>query len=140
MKSHPKSRHSYRGTTLPPTSPKQSALFASHGSRITIHQSRIAGASLSHRSSLATLHCPNRSLAKHNRKPMQIIENNQQRSKSISSFCRVFYAWRGKAARSPKRGGALQSQTRQHGQDCLCHDVRCELDEAAAFRYRSRFC
>ena len=30
------------------------------------------------------------SLARHNRKSSQIIENNHQRSKSIASFCRVF--------------------------------------------------
>ena len=32
----------------------------------------------------------NQSLAKHNRKPSQLTENNHQRSKSIASFCRVF--------------------------------------------------
>ena len=31
---------------------------------------------------------PNQSLAKHNRKPTQLTENNHQRSKSIASFCR----------------------------------------------------
>jgi len=30
----------------------------------------------------------NQSLAKHNRKPSQLFENNHQRSKSIASFCR----------------------------------------------------
>ena len=33
---------------------------------------------------------PNQSLAKHNRKPSQIIENNHQRPKSITIFCRLF--------------------------------------------------
>jgi hypothetical protein len=32
----------------------------------------------------------NQSPAKHNRKPSQVAENNQQRPKSIASFCRVF--------------------------------------------------
>src|SRR5271163_2517376 len=31
---------------------------------------------------------PNQSLAKHNRKPLQVIENKHQRPKSIASFCR----------------------------------------------------
>jgi hypothetical protein len=44
----------------------------------------------SHHSSLDTHHCLIQSLAKHNRKPSQIIENNHQRPKSIASFCRVF--------------------------------------------------
>jgi len=34
--------------------------------------------------------CSNQSLAKHNRKPSQLIENNHHRPKSIASFCRVF--------------------------------------------------
>jgi hypothetical protein len=33
--------------------------------------------------------CPNQSLAKHNRKPSQLTENNHQRPKSIASFCRT---------------------------------------------------
>lgn len=41
-------------------------------------------------SSLVTHHCPIQSLAKHNRRPSQIVENNHQRSKSIASFSRVF--------------------------------------------------
>src|SRR5277367_758225 len=32
---------------------------------------------------------PNQSLAKHNRKPPQLTENNHQHPKSIASFCRV---------------------------------------------------
>ena len=31
---------------------------------------------------------PNQSLAKHNRKPLQLTENKSQRPKSIASFCR----------------------------------------------------
>jgi NADH-quinone oxidoreductase subunit I len=34
------------------------------------------------------LRTPNQSLAKHNRKPSQLTENNHQRPKSIASFCR----------------------------------------------------
>jgi hypothetical protein len=44
----------------------------------------------SRHSSLITRHCFIQSLAKHNRKPSQIIENKQQQPKSIASFCRVF--------------------------------------------------
>jgi len=32
----------------------------------------------------------NQSLAKHNRKPTQVVENKNQRPKSIASFCRAF--------------------------------------------------
>ena len=39
---------------------------------------------------LITCDHPIQSLAKHNRKPTQLTENNQQRPKSIASFCRVF--------------------------------------------------
>ncbi len=44
-------------------------------------------------SSLVTRHYFIQSLAKHNRKPSQIIENNRQRPKSIASFCRVLCAY-----------------------------------------------
>jgi hypothetical protein len=48
---------------------------------------------------------PNQSLAKHNRKPSQLIENNHQRPKSIASFCRVFCNRNGqvKSARPAER-------------------------------------
>jgi hypothetical protein len=36
-----------------------------------------------------TRHCPNQSLAKQNRKPMQVAENKKQRPQSIASFCPV---------------------------------------------------
>jgi hypothetical protein len=45
---------------------------------------------------------PNQSLAKHNRKPSQIIEKKQQRLKSIASFCRVFYNPNGRS-KGPQR-------------------------------------
>jgi len=53
-------------------------------------QRRLAPRPASRHSSLATHHCLNQSLAKHNRKPSRLIENNHQRPKSIASFCRVF--------------------------------------------------
>ena len=40
----------------------------------------------------------NQSLAKHNRKPSQLIENNHQHPKSIASFCHLFLDY---AASSP---------------------------------------
>jgi hypothetical protein len=47
-----------------------------------------------HTSALAALlpvrSTQNQSLAKHNRKLMQVIENKHQRYESIASFCRVF--------------------------------------------------
>jgi hypothetical protein len=78
MKPYPKSRNSRRHSALLP--PIREFLRAVHGSLI---------AALGR--SLITRHCPNQSLAKHNRKPLQVVENNQQRSKSIASFCRVFH-------------------------------------------------
>src|ERR1700723_2031681 len=36
--------------------------------------------------------CPNQSLAKHNRKPIQLTENKHQRSNSIASFFRTLLA------------------------------------------------
>ena len=33
---------------------------------------------------------PNQSLAKHNRKPPQLLENKQRQFKSIARFCHVF--------------------------------------------------
>jgi len=40
----------------------------------------------------ATPPSPNQSLAKHNRKPIQLAENKHRRSKSITSFCRTLLA------------------------------------------------
>ena len=56
-----------------------------HGSMIARHAPPSA-----HHSSPSNRHRLNQSLAKHNRKPFQLIENKQQRRKSIVSFCRVF--------------------------------------------------
>jgi hypothetical protein len=50
----------------------------------------------SNHSSLVTHLCLNQSLAKDNRKPSQIIENNQQQPESIASFCRVFLDYAGR--------------------------------------------
>jgi hypothetical protein len=59
----------------------------------------------------------NQSLAKHNRKPSQLIENNHPRPKSIASFCRVLSP----AARSksdPSEGGrsVADEEVRGHAQ------------------------
>jgi hypothetical protein len=88
MKSQPQSRNSRRY----PASPTRidEVLSAIHASQKANH-----ARPYSHHSSLATRHCPIQSLAKHNRKPVQLIENKQQQLKSIASFCRVF---RGNAA------------------------------------------
>jgi hypothetical protein len=43
-----------------------------------------------HHPSPITRHRPNQSLAKHNRKPLQLLENKQRQFKSIASFCHVF--------------------------------------------------
>jgi len=55
----------------------------------TLSAHLLAPCPASHHSSLVTHHCQNQSLAKHNRKPSQLIENNHQRPKSIASFCRA---------------------------------------------------
>ena len=52
--------------------------LAAHESEFTRHSPPI------------TCHRPNQSLAKHNRKPSKVIENNHQLPKSIASFCRHF--------------------------------------------------
>ena len=49
------------------------------------------------------LRTANQSLAKHNRKPSQAIENNHQQPKSIASFCRVFSDYQGKGAHPAER-------------------------------------
>jgi hypothetical protein len=50
---------------------------------------------------------PNQSLAKHNRKSSQIIENNHQRPKSIASFCRVFCDYGGNGAQQRQGGSRI---------------------------------
>jgi hypothetical protein len=83
MKSHSQSRNSRRH----PASLRRihEALSAFHAS-LTANNAQ----PYSHQSSLAPRHFPNQSLAKHNRKPIQLVENKQQQPKSIASFCRVF--------------------------------------------------
>ena len=51
-----------------------------------------------HSAHLSVTPTANQSLAKHNRKPSQMIEDKQQRPKSIASFCRVFRDCQGKGA------------------------------------------
>ena len=73
----------------------QTSTHHTHAMNLAIHtNARIngqrAGESCAHHSSLTARHCLIQSLAKHNRKPTQLTENNRQRSKSIASFCRVF--------------------------------------------------
>ena len=73
----------------------QTSTHPAHPQDLAIHTNsrihdRLAGESCTHHSSLITRHCLIQSLAKHNRKPTQLTENNRQRSKSIASFCRVF--------------------------------------------------
>jgi len=83
MKSRSESRNS-RGHRASRPQIRQ-VLRAVHGSLIARHAQPCA-----HHSSPANRHRRNQSLAKHNRKPIQLIENKQQRLKSIASFCRVF--------------------------------------------------
>jgi len=54
-----------------------------------VSQRRFAPWPASYPPSLVAHHCLNQSLAKHNRKPSQVVENKHQRPKSIASFCRV---------------------------------------------------
>ena len=58
----------------------------SRQSPLVTHHSPLVASS----SSLAAHHFLNQSLAKRNRKPAQLIENNHQGPKSMASFCRLF--------------------------------------------------
>jgi len=51
---------------------------------------------------LLVLYTKNQSLARHNRKPMQVIENKHQHYESIASFCRVFSDCQAKGAQPRK--------------------------------------
>ena len=64
---------------------------------IAVQHHRFALAAL-----LPALSTQNQSLAKHNRKPTQAIENKHQHPESIASFCRVFCRHQAKRA-VPKR-------------------------------------
>jgi hypothetical protein len=44
---------------------------------------------ITHSTHVPVLPSANQTLAKHTRKPLQVIENKEQRPKSIASFCRV---------------------------------------------------
>jgi hypothetical protein len=54
------------------------------------------------------------SLAKQNRRVMQMIENNQQRPKSIASFCRVFLRFQ-RQRRTAKAGRFANRPYRIYG-------------------------
>jgi hypothetical protein len=58
------------------------------------------GAQFTRHLPLITGHCPNESLAKHNRKPSQLIETNHQRPKSIASFVVFFTITRNRSSNS----------------------------------------
>jgi len=86
----------------------QTSTHPTHAMNLAIHtNARIndqrAGESCAHCSSLITRYCLIQSLAKHNRKPSQVIENKQQRPRSIASFCRVFCYCQGKGAGPAER-------------------------------------
>src|SRR5580704_599208 len=96
-----------------------------------------------------TRHRPNQSLAKHNRKPIQLTENKQQRRKSIASFCRVFRAYvtvfqapriRQRISRSTAHQSlmtlqeSLASPTPSHGIIMLSNAQRASLIESPAAR------
>ncbi len=55
---------------------------------------------------------PNQSLAKQNRKPSQLIENNHQHPKSIASFCRLFLDY---AASQPINSPARKARVEAGG-------------------------
>jgi hypothetical protein len=158
MKSHSQSRHSHHHMALPLPAPEPSAPSARHGSQITVHQPRIATASLSHHSSLITVQINRQgNKIESQRKSLQPIYSNPNQS---LVFVVSFATGKAAAPIPLNRYGSLQSQTREHRQDCVCatnagniaclrragrcqgerQRATCELDEAAAFRYRSRFC
>jgi len=83
MKSHSQSRNSRRHPASLPQ--MHDVLGAVHRSLIASHTQPFP-----YHSSLDIRHRPNQPLAKHNRKPVQLIENKQRRLKSIASFCGVF--------------------------------------------------
>ena len=97
MRSHSQARNSRHPASPPPIHDVLSVLY---GPVIAHHAQPSA-----HRSSPANRHRPNQSLAKHNRKPIQLVENKQQRLKPIASFCRVFrgYATLFQAPRNRRR-------------------------------------
>jgi hypothetical protein len=140
MKSQSQSRNPRgRRASLPQI---HQVLRAVHGSLIARHAPPSA-----HHSSPANRHRPNQSLANHNRKPFQLIENKQERLKSIASFCRVFrgYATLSQAPRNRQRiplDAAHQlpvsfcesrnSQTPTHGIIMLSYARRASLTKSPA--------
>jgi len=83
MKSRSKSGNSLRHPVRRPRI--RVVRCAVHGTRSANHAQPLAG-----HASLARRHRPNQSLAKHNRKPRQAIENKRPQPKSIAGFCRLF--------------------------------------------------
>ena len=81
MKSQSQLRNSRRHPALLPR--VQEVLCSGNGSLIPSDAQPF-----SHNSSPDTGHRPNQSLAKHNRKTMQLTENKRPQLKSIASFCR----------------------------------------------------
>jgi hypothetical protein len=94
----------------------------------------------SYHASLATHRCPNQSLAKQNRKPMQSIEHNDSDPSQSLVFVAFFAAGNAATSRCNITSLRLAGQCHDDGQGASKVRARCELDEAAAFRYRSRFC
>jgi len=68
--------------------------MAQTGTSALASERRLAPSPGSNHSSLITRRRSNQSLAKQNRKPSQLIENNHHQPKSIASFCRVFSVYR----------------------------------------------
>jgi len=74
---------------------------------------------------------PIQSLAKQNRKPMQVVENKRRRPKSIASFCRVFCGYKVAASRSRFAGRPLEIRRQQRQQR--------QLRPAETGRYRVNY-
>lgn len=87
----------------------------------------------SNHSSLVTQHCLNQSLAKHNRKPSQLIENNHHEPKSIASFY-MFFAITPYCKPRPAKGGrhelTLEKRRRATAVrlSCQLHEVTGAVD------------
>ena len=86
MKSNPQSRNSRRHPAPHKGLPRIHQVLGPFQGSQTANHAQLC----SHHSSPAVRRLPNQSLAKHNRKPIQLIENKQRQLKSIASFCRLF--------------------------------------------------
>ena len=85
-------------------------------------------------SSFVTQRCLNQSLAKHNRKPMQVVENKQQRSKSIASSCRVFGDYKVTSGPSRFAGWPLQIELAPGQTTTIRHSRITNCDSRIAIR------